>query len=121
MPTTATTTFLSGYNAHMVDWTTITTGTGSTATGDVVEVAMGNDRSVQIDGTFDSATVVFQGSNDGTNWFSLTDPQGNAISKTSAAIEAISELTRYVRPSISGSANGSTSINVHMFAKRNLP
>ena len=43
-----------------------------------------SDRSVQIEGTFASATVVLKGSNDGTNYQNLTDPQGNAISKSAA-------------------------------------
>jgi hypothetical protein len=81
--------------------------------GDTLEHTAWSDRSVQFTGTFDSGTVVLQGSNDGTNWFTLTDPQGNAISKTAAALEAVSELTRYVRPSVSG-GGGSCAIDVHL-------
>ncbi len=118
MPIDPTISFLSGYNAHMVSWLAITTGTGSASTGAVAEIGGSADRSVQIEGTFDGATVVIQGSNDGSNWQSLTDPQGNAISKAASALEAISELTRYIRPSVSGSVNGTTSINVYLYAKR---
>lgn len=74
---------------------------GDTA-GDAMECPDTTDACVTMTGTFDSGTVVLQGSNDGTNWLSLTDPQGNAISKTSAAIEQISEVPRYLRPSVSG-------------------
>jgi hypothetical protein len=80
-------------------WETLT---AANAVGDSLEMTAWSDRSVQFVGTFDSATAVLQGSNDGTNWATLTDPQGNAISKTSAGLEAISELTRYIRPSTSG-------------------
>jgi hypothetical protein len=66
------------------------------------------DRTVQINGTFNNATVVLEGSLEeggaGT-YFTLTDPQGNAISKTTAAGEAITELTQYVRPNCTGGNN----------------
>ncbi len=66
-----------------------------------IEMAEWADKSVQVVGTFNGGTVVIEGSNDGTNWVTLTDPQGNAISKTSAFIEQILEVTRYVRPRVS--------------------
>lgn len=103
-----------GDKAHVVTWALLTS---TNAAGTPVEMPGSSDRSVQIDGTFDSATVVLQGSNDGTNWFTLTDPQGNAISKTSAALEMISELTRYIRPSTSG-GSGSQSVNVRVLMKK---
>lgn len=53
-------------------------------------------------GTFGGATVTLQGSLDGTNWATLTDAQGNAISVTSAALEAVTELVRYIRPVVTG-------------------
>lgn len=71
------------------------------------------DRSIQISGTFSAATAIFQGSNDGVTWFTLTDFQGNAISKTSAALEGISEVAALVRPFISG-ADGSDDINFYL-------
>src|SRR3990172_5842911 len=49
------------------------------------------DRTVQILGTIDTATVLFEGSLDGTNWATLTDPQGNPLSKTGVAIEGVQE------------------------------
>jgi len=103
-----------GDEAHVITWALLTS---ADAVGDAVEMPGSSARSVQIDGTFDSATVVLQGSNDGTNWFTLTDPQGNTISKTAAALEMISELTRYIRPSTSG-GGGSQSLNVRVLLKR---
>ena len=44
------------------------------------------DRTLQVTGTFDSATVVLEGANVST-YTTLTDPQGNSMSKTAAAIE----------------------------------
>lgn len=76
------------------------------------------DRSVQIDGTFGGATVVFQGSNDGTNYVTLTDPQGNNISKNAAGMEAVTELTALARPSASGGTG--QSLTVTMVGRRQL-
>lgn len=59
------------------------------------------DRSVQVVGTFNAGTVVVEGSNDGVNWSTLTDPQGNNASFTAAKIEQLQELTRYMRPRVS--------------------
>lgn len=67
-----------------------------------VRYAGAADRTVQIVGTFGGATVTLQGSLDGTNWATLTDAQGNAISVTSAALEAVTELVRYIRPVVTG-------------------
>lgn len=68
------------------------------------------DAVVTITGTFGGATVTIEGSNDGTTYVILTDPQGNAISKTSAAIEQITEVPRYIRPAKSGGS--STTVRV---------
>jgi len=76
------------------------------------------DRNVQILGTFDTSTVVWQGSNDGTNYLTLTDPQGNAISKGAAAIEQITEGALFQRPSSSG-GGGSQAVTVICIARRN--
>ena len=72
------------------------------------------DKSVQIIGDFNSETITIQGSNDpdtsGQTWTSLTDPQGNPIAKTSAAIEQILENPHQIRPSISGSSGGDVDV-----------
>jgi len=105
---------MQGHNerrCHMVLWETLTS---ANAAGTAVQMGGSTDRTVQIIGTFDSATVVMQGSMDGTTWFTLTDPQGNAISKTAAAGEAITEITRYIRPSTSG-GGASQDIDVYLF------
>jgi hypothetical protein len=59
-------------------------------------------------------TISIQGSLDGTNWVILTDPQGNAITKTAAAIESISEATPYIRPIVTA-GDGTTSLSVLLF------
>ena len=70
-----------------------------------------SDKSIQVTGTFDSGTLILEGSNDGTNYITLHDPQGNALSFTAADLEQVLENVDYIRPSLSG-AGGSASINV---------
>jgi len=79
------------------------------------------DRSVQMNGTFNAANVVFEGSNNGGGtYFTLTDPQGNAILKAAAAGEAITELTEYARPNSSGGGAGQD-VEVSLIMRRANP
>ena len=75
------------------------------------------DRTVHILGTFGSGgSVNLEGSNDGTNWLPLTDPQGNAITKTATALEMVTETPRYIRPRVTA-GDGTTDITVIVFAR----
>jgi hypothetical protein len=69
-----------------------------------IEMAEWAERSVQVIGTFGTATIVIQGSNDGVNWETLNDAQGSPISKTAKFIEQVAEVTRFVRPLVSTGA-----------------
>lgn len=63
-----------------------------------IEMHQWADRSVQVAGTFAGATLTVQGSNDGTNWATLNDANGNALDiATAGRIEQILEVTRYCR------------------------
>lgn len=93
-------------------WLATWTAMGNADTGAPVQMSGASDRSVQIEGTFASATVAIKGSNDGTNYQLLTDPQGNNISKSAAALEAITELTRYIQPVTSGGSGTSVTVSV---------
>jgi len=105
---------LLAHGAVLYTWTGLLNGD----TGTPVEVPGHADKTAQIEGTFGAGgTCVIQGSNDGTNYQSLTDPQGNAISKTAAAIEMVEEHTRYIRPNITA-GDGTTSLTVTLMAKR---
>ncbi len=97
------------FKVRRVRWTGLLNGDDGTP----VEMSGWPDRSVQILGTFGSGgSVTLQGSNDGgTTWAALTDPQGNAITKTSAALEAVTALVHKIRPG--GTAgDGSTDLTV---------
>ena len=83
--------------------------TTADATGASISIPGASDRTVQLVGTnWGGATCVLEGSCEETpaTWFNLTDPQGNAISKTADAGEAVFENTVHIRPrlSVAGSA-----------------
>jgi hypothetical protein len=100
--------------ARLVQWA----GLLNTDDGTPVEFDAFADRSVQVTGTFGTGgNCRIQGSNDGTNWAALTDPQGNALNMSTASLEAISELARYVRPLITA-GDGATNLTVTMLLRR---
>lgn len=100
-------------DTKMVFWEGLVTGD----TADPVEMPDWPDMTVQIVGTFAGGTSVsLTGSNDGTNYVALTDPQGNAITKTAAALEAVTEAPRYIKPTIaSGVADD---IDVYLICRK---
>lgn len=104
-------------NGALVQWLLLTqTGLDDGAPFEGVDFA---DRTVQFDGTFGvGGSITLEGSNDGTNWFTLTDPQGNAITKTAAGLEVIEEGPRYIRPRVTA-GDGTTSLNCRLWARRN--
>lgn len=102
-----------GDRAHVISWTGLLNGDD----GSVIEMPGSSDRSVQFNGTFSvGGTIQIEGSNDGTNYVVLTDPQGNSISKTAAAIEQVIELTRYIRPRVTA-GDGSTDLKCYLLLK----
>lgn len=76
------------------------------------------DRTFQITGTFGTGgTVLIEGTNDGTNWATLTDPQGVALSITSAGIYQVIQVTLKMRPRVSA-GDGTTAIVVTGLLRR---
>lgn len=94
---------------------TWTMDTGDTATA--VSYAEFADRSVQVEGNDGGGTVTIEGSNDGANYHTLTDAQGNALSLTAPALEQVTESTVWIKPVLTGGAAGS--IVVTLFLRRN--
>ena len=100
----------------LVQWTGLTKATDDA--GSPVELPNYSDRSVQVTGTFGTGgSVRIEGSLDGTNYATLTDPQGNALDVTAAKIEAISEAVRYIRPRVTA-GDGTTTLVVTILFKR---
>lgn len=92
---------------------------GTADTGVAVQMTDFADRSIQVAGTFGGATVVVEGSNDGSNWTTLRDPQGVALSFTSAGLKQILELTMYTRVSSSGGTG--TSVTATLVGRQLSP
>ena len=81
---------------------TVTWGPVASASSDVAVAAPVGwlvDKSIQFEGTVTSAAVT--GSNDGANFETLNDPQGNALAGIAAAkIEQLLENTVFVKPTV---------------------
>ena len=101
-------------NARLVTWSGLLNGD----TGSPVDWVDFMDRCFQVTGTFGSGgSVTVQGSNDGTVWGALNDPQGNALTFTSSRLEQALELPRYVRPSVTA-GDGTTDLVVTLCMRR---
>jgi hypothetical protein len=74
------------------------------------------DRSAQVVGFFGGASVVIEGTNNGTNWATLTDLQGNPLSFTTEKIELVAEATLQIRPRVVG-GDVSTDLSVYLLVK----
>ncbi len=101
---------------------TLTTADG---TGDAISIPGAADRTVQFLGTFGSATVLMEGSlvddpsADDTDWFTLTDGQGTAISFTAKGGEFVAENTLWLRPRLSVAGSGAA-ITVRLLSKSTM-
>lgn len=75
-------------------------GLASTDTGQPADLSRneGLVGSVQFTGTFGGGTVVLEGTNDGTNYFTLKDAAGSDISATAAAGFDFSVACLSIRP-----------------------
>src|SRR3569623_227382 len=72
--------------------------TTTNADGDPVAFQGSGDRTIQIIGTFGvGGSIQLEGSNDGTTWAILSDPQGNYFVNTAAAMEVVEECPLFVR------------------------
>lgn len=99
----------------IIQWAPLTfAGLDDGAPVDLVQYA---DRSIQVFGTFGTGgSVRIEGSLDGTNWAVLTDPQGNDLNITTSKIEAVAEMTRFIRPRVTA-GDGTTSVTVMLVAR----
>jgi hypothetical protein len=69
-------------------------------------------------GTWGGATLTIQGSNDGTNWFSLSNAAGgSAATFTTDGGKTTIERPRYVRPNLTTPGSGAT-VAVTLAARR---
>lgn len=108
-----------GIDAVVVTWTPLTTANPAGAPFARADL---DDRSVQFTGTFggSSPSFLFEGSNDGTNFFTLANPFGVALSFGSPNLLQTNAPTAWVRPRLTSGGDGTTAVTVTMTARRTL-
>mgnify|MGYP000043478708 CR=1 FL=1 len=85
--------------------------------GEPIKFSQYADKSVQVTGIFGSGgALLIEGSNNGTDWAPLSDPQGNELNFAMAKIEMVTEATLYVRPRVTG-GDGTTNLSVILLMK----
>ncbi len=95
--------------------------TTANPTGTGLEWTEWADRTFQVAGTFGGATLTLEGSNDGTNWATLSNAAGGtAATFTTAGIKTVIELPRYVRPNLTTVGVGAT-LTATLVARRANP
>jgi len=68
---------------------------------------------IQVTGTFGSASVAVQGSNDNTAWVSLKDISGSVVAITAAGGAEFSTAFKYIRPFPSGGTSQDLDIYIN--------
>lgn len=121
MATTMTPSYVreNGGRTHKASWTFT-----SNETGLPFGVPSASDRSVEVVGTFNSATVILEGTNTGDNetaaaaatWTTLTDQAATALSFTTNGLRVILQPTRWIRARVS--SGSVTSVTVTVIANR---
>jgi hypothetical protein len=103
------------------NWAVITwSGLLNSDDGAPVDMVAYADRSVQVEGTFGTGgNCRIEGSLDGVNYRTLTDPQGNALDFGTAKIEALTELVRFIRPRITA-GDGATNLDCTLLVRGTL-
>jgi hypothetical protein len=86
--------------------------TADTSTPIKVQNMQGLAGSVQVTGTFGSATITLQASNDGTNYVTLKDSTGTAISFTAAGMAEFSTAALYLKPTSTGGTADNVTVTV---------
>src|SRR5512137_820708 len=84
------------HGVHEDIWTPITSGDA----GGWIDAPHASDKTITCQGTWNGATLLIQGANlaDKSDAYTLTDPQGNLLSKTSDFGETLQENPKYIRP-----------------------
>lgn len=98
---------------HLHHWSLTTANTD----GVPISFPGAADRVIQVLGTMGGATCILEGSLDGgTTYFGLKDPNGNAVSFTSAGGCAITENCLLIRPRLSVGGSGAA-IEVYLLSR----
>src|SRR5690554_522616 len=90
------------------------TGLANGDIGQALDAVALADKSVHVYGTPGAGgTFIIEGSNNGSSWQILNDPQGNPLSFNAEGIAMILENTLYVRPRVTaGDINTNFSVDI---------
>lgn len=102
------------FDAKLFTWALTT----ADPTGVAFEYIQHTDVCFQAVATWGGATLTIQGSNDGTNWFSVRDPGGTAITFTADGGKQVLERPRFIRPNLTAVGVGAI-VAVTAMARRN--
>lgn len=102
---------------EVITWATLNNG-------DVGEAYLYKDvafeKTVQVDGTFGTGgTLVFEGSNDGTNWVTMKDNSGTALSVTNTFVRNVFDAPIYYRPRVSA-GDGTTNLRCILVLRKQI-
>jgi hypothetical protein len=108
-------------SGHIWTWEALTaTNTDGAPADEKVGSIAFTEKTVTVTGNFGtSGECTIQGSNDGTNWFTLNDVFENLAVFTSAGIMLLAENPRYVRPAITA-GSGAIDLDIIIAVKANL-
>lgn len=104
------TTNSAGDGSTVIAWADLSTA--DTAVKYRVPGTVGAIASIQFTGTFGGATLVLQGSNDGTNFATIKDVNGDNVSVTAAGLVDFSTGALYLRPSSSGGTGDNVDVTM---------
>lgn len=100
---------------RIATWAAENTAGNASITRYAPHVSLAN-ASVQVSGTIGGATVVLQGSNDGTTYTTLKDLVGTDLSFTAAGYAEFTSGAAFIKPSISGGTGDSINVIVTHWA-----
>jgi hypothetical protein len=103
-----------GLDVRLVSWAAL----GNGDDGAVLELVDYADMTFSVDGTFGAGgSITLKGSNDGTNYYPLTDPGGTAITRTAAGTKSVTETPRFIKPFVTA-GDGTTALVPYLLCRR---
>lgn len=91
-------------------WTDLSTA--DTAAPVKIQNMQGLAGSAQVTGTFGGATIALQASNDGTNYVTMKDSTGTAITFTAAGMAEFSTAALFIKPASSGGTDDNVTVTI---------
>lgn len=105
--------YSNGKPLYVIEWQGLSVGDLGAALQSLQHTAS----SVQVSGTFgEKGSVLLEGSNDGVNFFPLSDLYGNVIHFNKAGLKSLGDTVAYLRPKVI-EGDSTTFITIILVAK----